>query len=76
MMPATEGLAPKAIIANQIRAAMAEKGLTKSAMAARMKTDRRQLNRLLDPERHPSVTLATLRRAAEAVGRSLRVELV
>ena len=75
-MPETEGLAPKAMIAAQLRAAMIEKGLTKSEMAARMKTDRRQLNRLLDPEGHPSVTLATLRRAAQAVGRSLRVELV
>jgi hypothetical protein len=39
-----------------------------------MKTSRRQLDRLLDPK-NPSVTLATLRRAASAVGRNLRVEL-
>lgn len=64
----------KEIIADQIRAAMAEQGLTKVAMAARMQTDRRQLDRLLDPT-NPSVTLATLRRAAAAVGRNLRVEL-
>jgi len=43
-------------------------------MAARMKTSRRQLDRLLDPA-NGSVTLATLRRAASAVGRNLRVEL-
>jgi antitoxin HicB len=43
-------------------------------MAARMKTSRRQLDRLLDPN-NPSVTLATLRRAASAVGRRLRVGL-
>jgi antitoxin HicB len=48
--------------------------LTKTEMAARMKTSRRQLDRLLDPE-NPSVTLSTLRRAANAVGRNLRVEL-
>lgn len=71
----TEELALKEIIADQIRAAMQERGLTKTAMAARMKTDRRQLDRLLDPK-NPSVTLSTLRRAASAVGRSLRVELV
>ena len=64
----------KEIIADQIRTAMAEQRLTKTAMAARMKTDRRQLDRLLDPA-NPSVTLATLRRAAAAVGRTLRVEL-
>jgi len=39
-----------------------------------MKTSRRQLDRLLDPDNH-SVTLATLRRAASAVGQNLRVEL-
>jgi antitoxin HicB len=44
-------------------------------MAARMKTSRRQLDRLFDPT-IPSVTLDTLRRAANAVGRSLRIELV
>lgn len=64
----------KEIIADQIRAAMIEQRLTKTAMAARMKTDRRQLDRLLDPT-NPSVTLSTLRRAATAVGRTLRVEL-
>ncbi len=64
----------KEIIADQIRAAMTAQGLTKTAMAARMQTDRRQLDRLLDPA-NPSVTLATLKRAAAAVGRTLRVEL-
>ena len=64
----------KEIIADQIRAAMKDQGLTKTAMAARMQTDRRQLDRLLDPS-NPSVTLATLKRAAAAVGRTLRVEL-
>jgi antitoxin HicB len=64
----------KEIIAEQIRAAMKEQNLTKTAMAARMHTDRRQLDRLLDPT-NPSVTLSTLRRAAAAVGRTLRVEL-
>lgn len=65
----------KEIIADQLREAMKAQGLTKTAMAARMKTDRRQLDRLLDPA-NSSVTLSTLRRAAAAVGRSLRVELV
>jgi antitoxin HicB len=64
----------KEIIADQIRDAMKSQHLTKTAMAARMQTDRRQLDRLLDPT-NPSVTLATLRRAAAAVGRTLRVEL-
>jgi predicted XRE-type DNA-binding protein len=70
-----EELALKEIIADQIKAAMREAGISKTEMAARMHTDRRQLDRLLDPT-NPSVTLSTLRRAANAVGRSLRVELV
>jgi len=40
-----------------------------------MKTSRRQLDRLFDPS-VASVTLDTLRRAASAVGRTLRVDLV
>ena len=64
----------KEIIADQIRDAMRAQGITKTAMARRMQTDRRQLDRLLDPK-YPSVTLATLKRAAAAVGRTLRVEL-
>jgi antitoxin HicB len=70
----TEDMAIKEIIVDQIRAAMTANGITKTAMARRMHTDRRQLDRLLDP-RNPSVTLNTLRRAATAVGRTLRVEL-
>jgi hypothetical protein len=70
-----EELALKAIIADQIKEAMKASGMTKTAMAARMRTDRRQLDRLLDPK-NPSVTLSTLRRAASAVGRTLKVELV
>jgi antitoxin HicB len=46
----------------------------KAAMAARMKTSRQQPDPLLDPD-NPSVTLATLQHAANAVGRTLRVEL-
>ena len=69
-----EERAIKEIIAEQLAEAMKAQGITKSAMAERMKTSRRQLDRLLDPAT-PSVTLETLRRAANAVGRTLRVEL-
>ncbi len=69
-----EGLAVKELIAEQIAAAMKEKGLTKVAMAALMHTTRAQLDRLLDPG-NPSVTLITLQRAAKAVGRNLTIAL-
>jgi transcriptional regulator GlxA family with amidase domain len=75
MLAACEDHAIKEIIAEQLAAAMEEQGLTKVEMASRMKTSRRQLDRLFDPS-IPSVTLDTLRRAATAVGRSLRIELV
>ena len=75
MLEDAEEQAIKEIIADQIREAMGGQGLSKTAMAARMKTSRRQLERLLDPA-NPSVTLSTLTRAARAVGRTLRVELL
>ena len=74
MLGTCEERAIKEIIAEQLAEAMKAQGITKSAMAERMKTSRRQLDRLLDPAT-PSVTLDTLRRAANAVGRTLRVEL-
>jgi antitoxin HicB len=74
LLAETEDAAVKQIIADQIKAAMDKQRVSKTAMAARMKTSRRQLDRLLDPS-NPSVTLATLRRAASAVGRRLKVEL-
>lgn len=75
MLDACEEHALKEIIADQLAAAMKEQCLTKTAMAERMKTSRRQLDRLFDPA-VPSVTLDTLRRAASAVGRTIRLELV
>jgi antitoxin HicB len=65
----------KSVIADQIAAAMKERGLTKSRMAAMMHTSRAQLDRLLDPS-SGSVTLETLMTAARAVGRELRLELI
>ena len=67
-------VAIKRVLAWQIAEGMKAKGITKTAMAAAMKTDRRQLDRLLDPE-NKSVTLSTLRRAATALGRKLYVEI-
>jgi antitoxin HicB len=65
----------KRVIARQLGALMQDQGLTKSNLAKRMQTSRAQLDRLLDPD-NESVTLGTLTRAAQAVGRQLRMELV
>ena len=65
----------KRVIARQLDALMEDQGLSKSALAKKMKTSRAQLDRVLDPD-NGSVTLETLTRAARAVGRQLRMELV
>lgn len=65
----------KRVLARQLEAAMHERSLSRTAMARRMHTSRAALNRLLDPD-NESVTLATLQKAASAVGRELRIELV
>ena len=54
---------------------MERKNVKKTAMAKRMQTSRAALDRLLDPS-NTSVTLATLNRAAKALGRKLKIELV
>jgi antitoxin HicB len=65
----------KRVIARQLDALMQAQGISKTELARTMKTSRAQLDRLLDPE-NESVTLGTLTRAAQAVGRNLRMELV
>lgn len=67
--------AVKRVLARQLEAAMTEKEISKTEMARRMNTSRAALNRLLDPD-NEAVTLETLQRAAEAVGRHVRLELV
>lgn len=59
----------------QLEKAMKKKKLTKVKMAEAMKTSRAQLDRILDP-RSGNVTLTTLQKAANAVGKNLKVELV
>jgi predicted XRE-type DNA-binding protein len=65
----------KRVLARQVEAAMKAKQFSKAEMARRMHTSRAALDRLLDPE-YDAVTLRTLRKAALAVGRELRLELV
>jgi antitoxin HicB len=65
----------KRVLARQLAELMRREEISKTELATRMKTSRAQLDRLLDPE-NESVTLGTLARAAQAVGRHLRMELV
>lgn len=67
--------AVKRVLARQIAEAMKERHLTKAEMARKMATSRSALDRLLDPD-YEAITLSTLQKAATAVGRQLRLELV
>jgi hypothetical protein len=71
----TRALVLKETLAWQVQQAMKKEKITKVEMARRMNTSRAALDRLLDPG-NASVTLQTLTRAAHAVGRDLRIELV
>ncbi|MGH6950607.1 MAG: helix-turn-helix domain-containing protein [Vitreimonas sp.] len=75
ILDATRAKAIKEVVAWQLAEAMKAKNLTEAKMAELMQTSRSQLDRLLDPE-HEGVTLETLQRAAQVVGRTLRIELV
>ena len=72
---ATQAVALKRVLVWQIEEAMKAQNLTKAEMARRMDTSRSQLDRLLDPD-SDSVTLETLTRAARAIGRQVKLELV
>lgn len=70
-----EAVAIKRVIAWQLTAAMKAAKVSKKAMAERLGTSRSQLDRLLDPE-NGAVHLQTIAKAARAVGKRLRIEMV
>jgi len=63
----------KEVVAWQLAQAMRKNKISKSRMAALLKTSRTQVNRLLDPKN--DITLSTLQRAAAMVGRRVTIEL-
>jgi predicted XRE-type DNA-binding protein len=70
-----EAVAWKRVVAFQIEQLMEEQNISKAEMARRMQTSRAAVDRLLDPE-NDAATLATLEKAAMAVGKRLQVALV
>jgi antitoxin HicB len=70
----TNSVAIKRVIAWQIRQLMAEQDISKVDMARRMNTSRSQLDRLLNAD-NDAITLGTLSRAAQVVGKTIRLEL-
>jgi antitoxin HicB len=72
---AFQAVAIKEVLAWQIEQAMKAQHLSRKGLAERMGTSRSQIRRLLDPK-DGNVTLLTLQRAAEMIGRKVRLELV
>ena len=75
LLESSQSVAIKRVLSWQITQFMKRQNLTKAAMAARMKTSRSALDRLLDPD-NESVTLNTLQSAARAIGAHLEMKLV
>ena len=69
-----EERALKQALALQLARLLEQNDLTKAEMAIRMKTSRAAVDRLLDAS-NTSVTLATLGKAARALGRTIKIEL-
>jgi antitoxin HicB len=70
-----QAAALKRALALKLADIMERKRIKKSAIAKQMRTSRAALDRLLDPA-NTSVTLATLTRAARAVGGKIKIELI
>jgi len=70
-----ETRALKQAVSLQLERLLKQQTLTKAEMAVRMKTSRAAVDRLLDAS-NPSVTLTTLGKAARALGRKVKIELV
>jgi len=75
MLEAATLEAQKRVLAWQIAQEMERQHITKSELARRMDTSRSSLDRMLDPD-HPSITLATMFRAAQSLGKHLELKLI
>ena len=70
-----EARALKQAISLQFNHLLEKQSLTKAEMATRMKTSRAAVDRLLDAT-NTSITLTTLGKAASALGRKMKIQLV
>lgn len=76
LLEESQASAVKRVIAYQIKEEMKRGDITKTKMTELMHIkSRAQLDRLLDPDNN-SVTLLTLEKAANALGKKLKVQLV
>lgn len=72
LLDQAEATAVKRVVAYQIEQAMKKQHISKKKMADKMHTSRSSLDRLLDPD-NTSITLQSLVRAANALGKRLKV---
>ena len=70
-----ETRAMKQAMSLQLNRLLEKQSLNKAEMATRMKTSRAAVDRLLDAG-NTSVTLTTLAKAASALGRKVKIELI
>ena len=70
-----EARALKQALSLQLNRLLEKQSLNKAEMATRMKTSRAAVDRLLDAG-NTSVTLTTLAKAASALGRKVKIELI
>jgi antitoxin HicB len=75
LLPEVAVLALKRVVAIQLQQILEQEHVTKSQLARRMKTSRASLDRLLDPA-NPSLTVASIGKAAAALGRKVEVRFV
>lgn len=70
-----ETLALKRLVAHELQRILDQEQITKTHLAARMKTSRAALDRILDPA-NPSLTVGSLSKAAAALGRKVELRFV
>lgn len=70
-----EAAALKRALALKVADLKEKHDFNKTTLAAKMRTSRAAINRILDPE-NTSVILITLNRVAKSLGRKLKIELV
>ena len=75
ILPDVEILALKRVVALHLQQILDQEKVTKTELAARMKTSRASLDRILDPS-NPSLTVASLGKAAAALGREVELRFV
>jgi len=74
-LPEVEARTLKRVVSLQLQQFIEQEHVTKTELDSRMKTSRASLDRMLDPS-NPSLTVASLGKAAAALGRKMELRFV